>query len=207
MIKNLPDVIIILLLFTLFGILHSFLASKKIKETVSEIAGDFMAFYRLFYVVISIASLYLIYQIAPRTDGNIYDLNNPFDFIILIPQLLALMGIIWSLKYFCVKEFLGINQVIRWYYGEYDSKELDEHMTFIAGGPYKFVRHPLYFFSIIFIGARPAMNLSDLTFIAGIIAYFYVGSFYEEKKLAEKFGDMYREYQRSVPRLIPFTRV
>lgn len=204
MIKIFSDVFIILLLFTLFGMLHSLLASNKIKLAVSEIAGDFIAFYRLAYVVISVASLYLIYEIAPGPDVNIYDLKNPFDFIILIPQLIALLGIIWSLKYFCVKEFLGINQVLRWYYGEYDKKELDEHMTFIAGGPYKFVRHPLYFFSIIFIAARPAMNLSDLTFIAGIIAYFYVGSFYEEKKLIEKFGNRYKEYQQTVPRLIPF---
>ena len=205
MIINLVDVLIILILFALFGILHSFLASKKIKTLIKKKFGDFIAFYRLAYIFISLLSFYLIYEIAPRPDANIYDLKYPFDFIILIPQLLALVGIFWSLKYFCVKEFLGLSQVSRWYYKNYDTEELDEHMTLIAEGPYKFVRHPLYFFSIIFIVSRPAMNLFDLTFIIGIIAYFYVGSFYEEVKLIDKFGEEYLQYQKSVPRLIPFT--
>lgn len=205
MILSLVDVIIILVLFALFGFLHSLLASKKIKTLVKNKAGGFMAFYRLGYVLVSVFSFYLIYQAAPRPDVVIYDLKYPFDFIILIPQLLALIGIIWSLKYFCVKEFLGLSQISRWYNKSYDAEELDEHMTLIAEGPYKFVRHPLYFFSIIFIAARPAMSLSDLTFIVGIIAYFYVGSFYEEIKLVDKFGEQYLQYQKSVPRLIPFT--
>jgi len=204
MIENLIDVFVILILFTLFGILHSFLASKKIKTFVKGKAGDFMAFYRLAYVIISLLSFYLIYQYSPRPDVKIYDLKSPFDFIILIPQFLALAGIIWSLKYFCIKEFLGINQVFRWINKNYDREELDEHMTLVAEGPYKFVRHPLYFFSIIFILARPAMNLFDVTFIIGIIFYFYIGSFYEERKLADKFGKQYLEYQKYVPRLIPF---
>lgn len=204
MIGNLADVFIILILFTLFGIVHSFLASNRVKVIIREKIGKYIAFYRLFYVVVSFLSLYLIYEISPRPDVNIYDLKNPFDIIILVPQFLALTGVFWSLKYFCVKEFLGINQVIRLVNKEYDLEELDEHMTLIVEGPYKFVRHPLYFFSIIFISARPAMNLFDITFITGIIAYFYIGSFYEEKKLIAKFGGQYIEYQKSVPRLIPF---
>jgi len=204
MIEKLIDVSVIIILFTLFGTLHSLLASKKIKTFVKEKVGDFMAFYRLAYVLISLLSFYLIYEYSPRPDVKIYDLKSPFDFIILIPQFLALAGIIWSLKYFCIKEFLGINQVSRWINKNYDREELDEHMTLVAEGPYKFVRHPLYFFSIIFIVARPAMNLFDVTFIIGIIFYFYIGSFYEERKLADKFGKKYIEYQKSVPRLIPF---
>jgi protein-S-isoprenylcysteine O-methyltransferase Ste14 len=204
MIIYFADVFIILLLFTFFGILHSFLASKKIKSLIREKAGNFIAFYRLAYVIISLASFYLIYEVAPRPDVIIYDLKYPFDFIILIPQLLALAGIFWSLKFFCVKEFLGLSQVSRWYYKNYDTEELDEHMTLIAEGPYKFVRHPLYLFSIIFIAARPAMNLFDLIFVIVITSYFYIGSFYEEEKLVDKFGERYLEYQKSVPRLIPF---
>ncbi len=204
MIEKLMDVSVILMLFTLFGILHSLLANKKIKTFVKEKAGDFMAFYRLAYVILSLLSFYLIYEYSPRPDVKIYDLKSPFDFIILIPQLLALAGIFWSLKYFCVKEFLGINQIFRWINNNYNREELDEHMTLTAEGPYKFVRHPLYFFSIIFIAARPAMNLFDVTLIIGIVFYFYIGSFYEEKKLADKFGEQYAEYQKAVPRLIPF---
>jgi protein-S-isoprenylcysteine O-methyltransferase Ste14 len=37
-----------------------------------------------------------------------------------------------------------------------------------------------------------------------IIVYFYVGSFYEERKLVDKFGDEYLLYQKKVPRIFPF---
>ena len=87
--------------------------------------------------------------------------------------------------------------------GEYDKDDLDEEMTFIIDGPYKIIRHPLYFFFIIFLGCRPTMDLSYATLFLCISAYFYIGSFYEEKKLVEKFGDDYRKYREKVPRLFP----
>ena len=193
----------IIFLFLIFGIIHTVLASKKIKLLFEEKAGDLIAFYRLGYNIISVLSFAAIYALMPRIGTNVYELNYPFDFIIIIPQLLALAGIFWSTKYFCVKEFFGISQIVRWMKGEYDKDDLDEEMTFIIDGPYKIIRHPLYFFFIIFLGCRPTMDLSYATLFLCISAYFYIGSFYEEKKLVEKFGDDYRKYREKVPRLFP----
>jgi len=76
-------------------------------------------------------------------------------------------------------------------------------LTLTIGGPYKYSRHPVYFFSIIFLGFRPTMDLFYITFFLSMIAYFYIGSYYEEKKLVKQFGSIYIKYQESVPKIFP----
>jgi hypothetical protein len=55
--------------------------------------GNLTVLYRLFHDIFAISSFYLFLIAAPHRDIIIYDLSNQFDFIILIPQFLALIGI------------------------------------------------------------------------------------------------------------------
>ena len=197
------DVFLIIILFALFGFIHSFLASNMVKQILIERYESLIAFYRLFYVLSSLLLLYLIYQSFPKPRLIIYDLQQPFDLIILIPQFLNLAGIMWTLKYFSIQEFLGTGQIFRWFNKEYNITELDERLTLKIGGPYQFCRHPLYLFSILFLCFRPEMDLFYLTALICIIIYFYIGSIFEEKKLVERFGNKYIDYQKSVPRIFP----
>ncbi len=197
------DVIIIILLFALFGITHTYLASIKTKKIFVYHFKELLPFYRLFYNVVSLVSLWMIYEYSPRPNVIVYDLKAPFDILILVPQFAALIGFIWTLKYFSSKEFLGINQIVRWYKKNYNFEELDEQLTLRIEGPYRYSRHPLYFFSIVFLVFRPVMDLFYLTALICIILYFYIGSFYEEKKLVEVFGEEYKEYKKYVPSIFP----
>ena len=196
------DVLLIILLFSTYGIIHSILASIRVKELFKKHFGDLIAFYRLLYNVIGIVLLYIIWEFSPKPHLIIYDLSNPYDLLILIPQFLALSGIIWTFKYICFKEFLGLSQIQRFMEKRYDN-ELDEQLTLRIEGPYRFSRHPVYFFSIIFLLFRPAMDLFYLTFFFCIVIYFYFGSVYEEKKLFKYFGEEYIQYKKSVPRIFP----
>jgi protein-S-isoprenylcysteine O-methyltransferase Ste14 len=197
------DVFIIILLFALFGYTHSLFASNKIKRLAVSYVGNYIAFYRIVYNITSVLAVYLLYIILPRPHIIIYDLNYPYDFIILIPQYLSLAGFIWSLRFICVKEFLGISQIRRWFNNQYDINELDEELSLRIRGTYKYIRHPLYFFSIMFLLFRPVMDLFYLTCLICIMIYFYMGSHYEEKKLVEKFGEDYIRYRKVVPRFFP----
>ena len=197
------DVLIIIILFSIFGYVHSLLASIKIKIWIRKVFGDLIAFYRLLYNLFTFFSLYLIYQYSPKPHIMIYDLPNPYDLIVLIPQFLSLAGVFWSFKYICLKEFLGLDQIKRFIEKRYTT-ELDEEFTLRIEGPYKYSRHPVYFFSITFLLFRPVMDLFYLTFFICIVVYFYIGSYYEEKKLVRQFGEVYEQYRKKVPRIFPF---
>ena len=113
-------------------------------------------------------------------------------------------GMIWCFKYISFKEFVGLNQFDRYLKNEISDSDLDEKYTLRIEGPYKYSRHPVYFFSIIFLMFRAEMSLFYLTMFISFTAYFYIGSYYEEKKLVRLFGDVYKDYQKKVPRIFPF---
>jgi len=197
------EVIIIILLFTLFAYSHTWLASRKLKLALAEKLGNKIAFYRLFYNASSIVFFAAFYAVSPKPDIIVYDLTFPFDIITFALQVLSFIGLFWASVGIDWKEFVGINQIKRYINSEYNVDDLDEKRTFKIDSAFKFVRHPIYLFSILFLGFRPTMTLFYLTMYICIIAYFYIGSIYEERKLVEMFGDEYREYQKRVPRIFP----
>lgn len=197
------NVLLILFLFLVFGWSHSLLASNKIKEAVRGAFPQFLPFYRFAYNVVSLFTFYLFWTFAPKPDIILYDFSFPFDLLILLPQIAGLLGLLWTLKFVDGKEFLGISQILRWKNGTYKDEELDEESVLRIEGPYKFSRHPIYLFSILFLMFRPTMNLFYFLFVLCSVIYFYTGSWYEEKKLVARFGDEYISYQKNVSRIVP----
>ena len=197
------DVFIITILFILFGYSHSLLASNQLKKKLAEQIGNKIAFYRLFYNVVSLITFYVAYELAPKPDVIIYDLIYPWDIVIFTVQFFALIGLIWAASAVNLWEFIGIAQIKRYYEGSYNSKELDERYTLKKTGAFKYSRHPIYFFTILFLGFRPTMSFFYLVFFICLMLYFIIGSIYEEKKLIELFGEEYVQYQKDTPRLVP----
>jgi len=201
--QKILEVIIITLLFALYGFVHSVFASNRVKIFFRKTFGKLIAFYRLLFNVFALVGLYLIWDLAPHPPLQIYKLPPPFDYLILIPQLISLIGMMWCFKYVCFKEFIGLNQIDRYLKNEYSENDLDENYTLRIAGPYKYSRHPIYFCSIIFLLFRAEMDLFYLTMFITFTLYFYIGSHYEEKKMLSLFGDDYRNYQQKVPRIFP----
>lgn len=196
------DVLLVIFFFILYGFIHSLLASNKVKILFKKIFGELIAFYRLLYNLFALFSLYLVYEFSPKPYVIIYDLPQPYDFIMLVPQFAALAGLFWAFRYICLTEFLGLNQIRRFLEKRYTTK-LDEEFTLRIEGPYRYSRHPVYFFSMMFLLCRPVMDLFYLTFFICTVAYFYIGSYYEEKKLVRQFGEIYENYKKEVPRIFP----
>ncbi len=197
------DVIIIIFLFSLFAISHSVMAAFNVKEKITKQVGSKIAFYRLFFNVASILIFIAVYALSPKPNVIIYDLQFPYDIIIFAIQVIGLIGFIWVSFYIDVKEFLGITQIQRYLNGTYSLEDLDEKQELHIQGPFKYSRHPIYFYSIIFLGFRPAMDLFYFVFFICMVIYFYIGSIFEERNLEKKFGETYTEYKKNIPRLIP----
>ncbi|MEW6335056.1 MAG: isoprenylcysteine carboxylmethyltransferase family protein [Thermodesulfobacteriota bacterium] len=75
---------------------------------------------------------------------------------------------------------------------------------FVLRGPYRWVRHPLYFFVILLIWSNPDLTVDRLLFNILWTLWIVVGTLLEERDLLAAFGERYRRYQKTVPMLIPW---
>ena len=72
-------------------------------------------------------------------------------------------------------------------------------------GPYRLVRHPLHLGWILLVFGTARMTGDRLTFAVLTTTYLVIAVRWEERSLAESFGDDYGRYKAAVPwRLIPF---
>lgn len=73
-------------------------------------------------------------------------------------------------------------------------------------GLHKFMRHPLYFGTLLFAWGLflvfPYVN--NLIAVLVMTGYILIGIIFEEKKLMIEFGESYRNYRQKVPMLIPY---
>jgi protein-S-isoprenylcysteine O-methyltransferase Ste14 len=83
--------------------------------------------------------------------------------------------------------------------------ETREKHELVTGGPYRWVRHPLYtdgssfFVSLSLVAASWFMGLASVVVLAMLLTRLPK----EEEKLIERFGDEYRAYMRRTGRLLP----
>ncbi len=90
---------------------------------------------------------------------------------------------------------------------EYLFKGITSEKLMITG-IHKYVRHPLYMGAFIFIWGL-FIVLPYFSFLIAnifITAYTLIGIYFEESKLEMTFGDIYKEYKKQVPMIIPFTK-
>ena len=197
------DALIITSLFLVFAVSHSILASHKFKLALTSKLGDKIAFYRMFYNVSAILFFLFIYKVSPKPDYIIYDLSFPFDIIIVVLQIISGIILLWTSKFINMREFLGLTQIKRFSEGTYSTNDLDEKLELRIEGAFKYSRHPIYLFSSLFLMLRPTMDFFYLIFLINMLLYFYIGSYFEEKKLVTIFGNDYRQYQKDVPKIFP----
>ncbi len=186
-----------------FGVSHSVLASLSFKRKLASIIGNKIAFYRMFYNIFSTILFFSVLALIPKSRTIVYRVSPPFDLILFGLQVLAFLGLAWAGKSFDLWEFVGVSQIVRYLKGEYKIEDLDESPDFRISGAFKCCRHPVYFFSILFIGLRPEMDVTYLTLFIASTLYFIVGAYFEEKKLVKIYGDVYVEYKKNVPMLFP----
>jgi protein-S-isoprenylcysteine O-methyltransferase Ste14 len=82
----------------------------------------------------------------------------------------------------------------------------DAPREFVAAGPYRFVRNPMYIGGLLaLLGFGLIMRSPSMALFAPLWSLFAHGFvvLYEEPVLRQKFGDTYRRYCERVPRWIP----
>lgn len=180
--------------WVLYFTLHSVMASEGVKERVRHGLGSGYRFYRLFYSAVSTMGLVVLLMInANLKTAYFFESEGIIRYLSLMLTTFGVMTIQLAFRQYRLKSFLGF---------------APEQRSLRREGILKLVRHPIYSGLILttigFFLFIP--NLATLITCACILAYLPVGIYLEEKKMIGYFGQVYLDYRREVPALIPHWR-
>jgi protein-S-isoprenylcysteine O-methyltransferase Ste14 len=192
---------LILLAVLSYGLLHSILASSKMKSLARRWFGiKTDRVYRLAYNVIAIITLLPILLLPILLiDEEIYRIPFPWVILTLAIQLLAVIILLIGIRQTGLNSFIGLSQLLL--------PEDTSPPRLVTGGLYHYVRHPLYTAGLVIIWLIPIMTWNLLALIVGLTVYIFIGAYFEERKLLVEFGDAYAVYRKQTPMLIPSLRV
>jgi len=194
---------IYLALFWIFWCaLHSLLISRVVVSRLKERYGDRYRFYRVFFNLVSVATLIpvLIYSNSLRGDP-LFSWSGAWRPVQLFLAMGALALFYAGGKHYDLWQFLGVRQVTE----NESRKGLTETGGMDTSGILGVIRHPWYTAAILIIWARP-LDIPVLVTNAVLTSYLFVGTVLEERKLVAEFGDEYRKYQERVPMFFPWGR-
>lgn len=194
--------ILLLLLWTGFYALHSFLAYNSTKKYFQQLLQKQFRFYRLGFNVISVIYFgAIIYYQFSITTVHVFSENLITKIIGATIFFSGLIILLIAFKSFNLAEFFGIEQM-----NENVKQQKNNQPQLIKTGLYKYVRHPLYFGIIVMLSGGIILlpMYSTLVFITATLLYLPVGVGLEEEKLITEFGEQYLQYKKEVKMLIPF---
>ena len=179
----------------IYYVLHSIFAATAVKTVFKKILNKNYRYYRLAYSFLATIGLgfILLFQ---------YSFSSP----VLIHSLLLK---IFSLIFLCLPGiiimFISIKKYFLLLSGVRSVFEPTPPVELKVEGIHRFVRHPLYSGTILFVWGLffifPMLN--NLIAVILLTLYVLIGIRFEEKKLLNEFGKKYEEYILNVPMLIP----
>jgi protein-S-isoprenylcysteine O-methyltransferase Ste14 len=194
---NSQSIILLIILWSLYFVLHSTLASLRLKTAVSNKWPSLMPAYRLFFNTAAIVFILPpLYVMIAYPGNDLWAWRGVGFYIANGMALLAVAGFFWSLKYYDGGEFSGLKQL------RANTRSVEDQESFHISPLHRFVRHPWYALALVLIWTRD-MNQAFLVTSIMLTGYFIYGSRLEEKKLMQYHGDVYRRYKQQVPALIP----
>lgn len=178
----------------LYGLLHSLLASFAVKQWARRVLGKkIYRWYRLAYNIFFTAlliPLLSVYTAFP--DRILYIIPAPWVYLTTALQLAGLALAADATLRTDLWAFLGLRP---------EAPARAEAL--VIRGAYRWVRHPMYSGSLLFIWLMPVMSLNTALFYAALTLYIIIGAHFEERKLLAEYGQAYAKYRHQVPMLIP----
>lgn len=185
------------LLSTLFFIQHSAMVRKSFRAWLSfHIAPHY---YAACYAIASGTVLTAVVLLWQTSDAVLFEIQGPLRWACRAISLLAIAGSMWGIWALKTFDAFGRTAIASAVHGKQEQAP-----EFVVRGPYLWVRHPLYFFTLVLIWSTPVMTSDRLMFNALWTSWIVLGSYLEEKDLVAVFGEQYRRYQKTVPMLLPW---
>ncbi len=186
-------------LWLLFFVSHSWLAANSVKAHAEKLLGKFFIFYRIAYNIFSLLFLSLIlFILVFRHQYNyLFVPGTAVSVLAVVLMAAGLVIMVLAFRNYDLREFAGIKQL---------AQKIHHPEKLMVQGLNKYVRNPLYTGIIVSVLGYFLYQPTYMNFVSMLIiyAYVYTGTRLEEKKLEQVFGDEYRAYKQRVKMLIPF---
>ncbi|HLO29085.1 MAG TPA: isoprenylcysteine carboxylmethyltransferase family protein [Anaerolineales bacterium] len=179
----------------LWGILHSLLASLSFKDFLGRAFGnELMKFYRLLYNLFAVVSIApVLYLMVTLPNKSLYHVPAPWNYLMLAGQGISVLLLFAAALQTDLLAFAGLRQLI----------EGEKKSELVISGLYRFVRHPLYTFSLLILWLSPSVSVNSFIVSMALTIYVFIGILFEESKLVREFGQEYLQYKSVTPALIP----
>ena len=179
----------------LYGFIHSLIAANGFKHLIYRLLGEgAKKYYRLFYSLFaSVTLLPVLILPAVIPDQTLYKIPEPLVYFTVFIQSVSVLLLVYSVLQTGALQFIGLSQA-------FGLKREDKLNT---DGLYRYMRHPLYTFSLLVLWLTPTMTRNFALLYASLTVYIIIGAIFEERKLLQTFGAAYQEYRAKTPFLIP----
>ena len=193
------EIAILIGAFVFWGFMHSVTATFRVKDFVSRTLGAWTErYYRLTYVALAtITFLPILALPVLLPDVTLWTIPMPWALLTGAVQLAAVAALGFSLLQSGSMAFLGIPQAL-------GASAPDKSEQLNTGGLYRYMRHPLYTFSMLFLWLTPVMTRNVLVLYAAFSIYFLVGAIFEEAKLVKQFPGAYEAYRARTKMFVPW---
>ncbi len=195
--------LLVVLFWTGYVSLHSFLISIRFTNLMTRLLKDYYAYYRLFYVLISLILIIPLINYTSQLDDTVIIVYEPpFSVIRYILISGSLLMFFWAFFFdYDSLSFWGIRQILNFR----KVKGTNTSGGIKRSGLLGIIRHPMYLALIIYLWCQ-TFRVVDIVTNTLLTIYVIIGTILEEKKLVLEFGEEYLKYQQEVPMLIPFTK-
>lgn len=206
---------------TLFGIVHSAVASAPFKRRAEQLLGKRHrnGFYRLFYNLQAFVTLAaLVVYIWRLPNRVLYRVRGPLRWLMHAGQLAGALFALWGMLHIGIFRMAGVTSFLSWLSSRRTGEEvepepdgqgprLDDDGTMKATGPYQYSRHALNFAPVPILWLMPKMTANLFAFNVVTTLYAWFGSLHEEVRLRETYGQAYEDYQNSgTPFFCPYRK-
>lgn len=176
---------------------HSGMIRQSVKTRLGALVPG--PFYPASYAIASGVALVLVVILWQPGGHVLFRLEGPIAWGPAVVSLMAMVGFFWGVRSLGGFDLFGDGSIRRWLRGKPDRPP-----RFTAEGPYRYVRHPFYTCVLVLFWSTPRLTCDRLLFDVLWTAWVVAATYYEERDLVAAFGESYRSYQRSVPRLLPW---
>lgn len=186
---------ILLFAWILYYVVHSILAATIVKDFFAKKMRKYFRYYRLCYSIF--ATITLMYLLMYQ-----YSFESPVLMKSVLLKYISLIVLVipgFTIMFISIKKYFLLLSGVRSIYEAAPPAELK------VEGIHRYVRHPLYLGTILFVWGLffifPMLN--NLIAVVLLTGYVWIGIGFEEKKLVKEFGKKYEEYISEVPVLFP----